>query len=392
VPAGLGKNSPVVLSLNRSSYEALIERHGQWIRWRTATKCPCPDKDTMQPDPRCPRCKGTGVFYSNQKEIVVTETLGFADKTGIVEVQEQYESATLNMIYDYNGKKYPAEKDGVYISIDEPVEKGTYLYAVMNLKTVKRIMEAECENIGGGYYRINGLQSRKAGIDGLYQTAPGDIEKIEKIIDAAGHEWEVGEFRADMFTLKPQPAPEPLAEPLDEPVELAEPLTAHGVEYVPPFLFALMSQNLSKPDEKMLVDAKGDALCTFPYNCNVGDDDTLTVLVGSHIQKEVVNRVNFEYDVIGAYFVLDITSCVGIGREYRKGEDFLLCGTNRIKWLCDDAPATGEAYSITYQVCPTYKVIKAIPQIRTSENQRLPKKVIVQLISQYGEKKGVNQQ
>jgi hypothetical protein len=388
MPAGLQRGSPVQLTLGKDNYEALLERHGQWIRWRTATKCPCSQVETMGTDPHCPRCAGTGVFYSNQKEIIVTMTLGFTDNSGIAEVNEQYETAALDVVYDFDGNKYPAEKDGIYISIGAPVRKGTFLYAVMTMETIRRVREAGCENIGGGYYRVNGLQSRKAGIDGLYQTAPGDIEKIEKVIDAAGHEWEVSEFRADMFILKPPTAPEPP----EEPAELTEPLTAHGIEYVPPFLFALMSQNLSKVDEKMLADAKGDAICTFPYNCHVGDDDTITALVGSYIQKEVVNRVNYEYDVIGAYFVVDVTSCVGVGREYHNGEDFILCGTNRIKWLCGDAPATGEAYSITYQVCPTYKVIKAIPQIRTSENQRLPKKVVVQLMPQYGEKKGVNRQ
>lgn len=91
----------------------------------------------------------------------------------------------------------------------------------------------------------------------------------------------------------------------------------------------MLSQELSKEDEKYLVDAKGDAICTFPYNCDVGDDDTLTALVGSYTQKEVINRVDFEYDVIGAYFVLDITSCVGIDREYIKGVDYLLAGTTK---------------------------------------------------------------
>lgn len=385
---GLQKGSPVQLTLGKDNYEALIERHGQWIRWRTATKCPCPDTDTMQPQSRCPRCKGTGVIYANQKEIIVTQALGLSDGLGIIEVDKEYESAALNMVYDFNGNTIPAEKDGIYISLDNPVQKGAFLYVVLNVKTVKRVREAECENIGGGYYRIKGLQSRKAGIGGLYHTAPGDIEKIEKVTDAKGDVWDVDEFRADMFTLKPPPVPEPP----DEPVELVEPLTAHGVEYVPPFLFALMSQNLSKADDKMLVEAKGDAICTFPYNCDIGDGDILTVLVGTYTQKEVINRVDFEYDVIGAYFVLDITSCVGIEREYYKGKDYILAGTNRIKWLCEDAPASGEAYSISYQVCPTYKVIKTIPQIRTSENQRLPKKAVLQLMSQYGEKKGVNRQ
>jgi hypothetical protein len=48
--------------------------------------------------------------------------------------------------------------------------------------------------------------------------APGDIEKIEKVVDAIGNEWTVDEFRAYMFTLKPLPAPEPP----DEPIELVE--------------------------------------------------------------------------------------------------------------------------------------------------------------------------
>jgi hypothetical protein len=38
---GLGRNSPVVLSLGKANFEAMIDRHGQWVRWRVARKCPC---------------------------------------------------------------------------------------------------------------------------------------------------------------------------------------------------------------------------------------------------------------------------------------------------------------------------------------------------------------
>ena len=383
MPAGLGKDSPVVLNLGKDNYEALIERHGQWVRWRKAVKCPCAQKETMQPDPHCPRCAGTGIFYTHQKELVVTQTVGVHDGSGILEVSEEYETAELDVVYDHDGRKYPAEKNGIYISIENPPQKGTYLYVVMTMETARHISKAGCENAGGGYYRINGLRSRRAGIDGLFQTAPGDIMKIGKIIDAAGNEWEADEMRTDMFTVKP----------LKEGPPIIEPLAVYGVEYIPPFIFALMSQNLKKPDEKELVGANGDAICTFPYNCDVGDSDILTVLAGSYTQKEVINRVKFGgCDVLGAYFVMDVSSCIGKAREYRKGADFILAGTNRIKWLCEDAPAPGEAYSISCQVCPTYRVIKAIPQIRTSENQRLPKKAVVQLYSAYGEKRGVNRQ
>jgi hypothetical protein len=384
---GLQKGSPVQLTLGKDNYEALIERHGQWIRWRTAVKCPCTQKDTMQPDPRCPRCKGIGVFYSYQKEIVVTQTLGIIDNTGVLEVSEEYETAALDTVYDHDGKKYPATKHGVYISLETAPQKGKFFYVVMLQKTLRRVRKALCENTGGGYYRIQGLQSRKEGIDGLYHTAPGDIQKIEKVADANGLILEIGELRTDMFTVKLPSAPDD-----EDPPEIVEPLTAYGIEYIPPFILALQSQNLEGADEKMVTELKGDGICSFPYNCDIGEDDTLTVLAGSFTKKDVINRVDSDFDVIDAYFVSDITSCTGINRDYRKGVDFIIAGTNRIKWLCDDAPIAGEAYSITYQICPTYKVIKAIPQIRTSENQRLPKKSVVKLHAAYGEKRGINQQ
>jgi hypothetical protein len=317
--------------------------------------------------------------------MIVTQTIGVNDNSGIIEVLQEYEEAVLIEVFDYSGKKYTAEKTGVYISLDLSPEKGTYLYAVMSMETLKRLDEAECEDAGGGYYRVNGLRFRRAGIDGLYQTAPGDIEKIEVITDADGKEYHPKEFRADMFYIEPLKIG-------GEIQGITGPLTAKGIEYVPPFVFALLSQNLSEPDAEEVIKAKGDAILTFPYNCDVGNDDVLTVLAGTYTQKEVVNRVEGVDDVIGAYFVMDIVSCIGLHREYRKGTDYILAGTNRIKWLCEDAPDPGEAYSITYHICPTYKVVKSIPQVRTSENQRLPKKAVVELYSTHGEKRGVNRQ
>ena len=55
---GLGKNSPVILTLGKENYEALIDRHGQWVRWRVATKCPCATKGS--PDIHCRICGGRG--------------------------------------------------------------------------------------------------------------------------------------------------------------------------------------------------------------------------------------------------------------------------------------------------------------------------------------------
>jgi hypothetical protein len=387
---GLSKDSPVKLTLGKDNYEALITRHGQWIRWRIATKCPCTDKNTMQSDPQCPRCGGLGYTYSYQPKLTVTQTVLVQDNSGIIEVLEEFADCSLDFVYDHNGKKFNAEKNGKFITLetsDIPI-KGTYIYVVMTKEVVNKIDAASCLNTGGGYYQIEGLRSYRQGIDGLYHTAPGDIIKIDRIVDFEGKSYTPDELCLDLFHIDPL-----IDEETGEPPPIVEPLVAELVEYVPPFIFALLSENLSKEDNEAMVEVHGDAVLTFPYNCDVSEDDVLTAFSGTYTQKEVVTRNgDGSKDTIGAYFVTEIVSCIGKERDYKAGVDFILIGTNYLKWLCEDAPLPGDAYSLTYRICPTYKVVKNIPQIRTSENQRLPKKAIVRLFHTYGEHRGANRQ
>lgn len=391
---GLGENSPVVLTLGKANYEAMVSRHGQWVRWRIAEKCPCVKPETQQPDIHCARCAGLGVVYRCQQERVFTKMAMCADGSGFVDFGVEAEAYRLLSVYDQTGKTYAsAEKAGRYIVLNgAPPDKGVYVTAVFVESTVRTVGHAECEKTGGGYYRVQGLRSAKNTIDGLYHTAPGDIEQIDRVTDAAGVEWEVLEFRQDCFLLggvKKKPGGENAGEAEDS-AEPVEPLTAHGVRYVPPFVFVILNQNLSKSEEQMMKDLNGDAVVTFPYAYDVSNDDVITVLSGTYTQKSVVAKKNAQYDVIPAYFVDGVVSCEGKSRAYVQNEDFILCGTNYIKWLCADKPADGEAYSVTYRVFPTYKVVKAVPQIRTSENQRMPKKAVVKLYDTYGEARGVN--
>ena len=136
----------------------------------------------------------------------------------------------------------------------------------------------------------------------------------------------------------------------------------------------------------------GDAVVSFPYSYDVSNDDIITVLSGTYTQKSVMVKKKARYDVIPAYFVGEVVSCSGKGGDYTQGIDFLLAGTNYIKWIGRNRPQDGEAYSITYRVFPTYKVAKAIPQLRTGENQRMPKKAVVKLYDTYGEARRVNRQ
>lgn len=393
---GLGRNSPVQLTLGKDNYCALIERHGQWIRWRTAAKCSCVKMPSMQPDIHCPICGGEGVIYSFQKDQIVFESVMQMNKSGILEVGEDKRDCELLRVYDFDGNTYEnAEKLGnyVYLNAETIKNKGTYFTSVMKKKTVQSVEKAVCTKGDDGFYKVPGLKSGKPNIDGVYYTASGDIISIGKITDLDGNEYKAEEFRLDTFLAKKTENTE------DIESELPEVLTVENVEYVPPFIFALLNQNLSKADMQAMVDVQGDAVVTYPYECDVANDDVLTVLAGTYTNKEVNARTAFETDTLGVYFVYDIVSCTGIVNdevfEYKQGRDFILVGTNKIKWLEDSAvayPEVGEGYSITYHVLPTYKVVKQIPQIRTSENQRFPKKAVVKLFTTYSENTGVNRQ
>ena len=399
---GLQRGSPVQLSLSKDNYVALIERHGQWTRWRTAAKCSCLDSKTMQPNVRCKICSGRGIYYTNQKDQVLYQSVMLRNDNKTLQVDDKYKDCSLIQVYDYHGDIIPAEKLGTFIKLntENKLIKGSYFNIVMRQEIEEILSAAICNKKEMGFYKVPGLQNSKANIDGIYYTSPSDILSIEKIIDADGVEYEATEFRLDTFRIKLQ---KETVEDIDgneieREILPAEPLTVQGVHYIRPFIFAILNQNLSQADVQAVVDVQGDAIVTYPYELDVSNDDVLTVLAGAYTQKEAVCRSDYETDTLGVYFVYDVINCTGIvdGKliEYKEGEDYILVGTNKIKWLEDseNIPESGDAYSISYHVLPTYKVVKQIPTLRTSENQRFPKKAVVKLFSTYSENLGVNKQ
>ena len=349
----------------------------------------------MQPDIHCKKCKGNGVTYGYQDKAIVTQTVMVKDSSGIIELDAENTENPLIKVYDNSGRNYPnATKTGNYIMLNEaelPI-KGVYVTAVMTKAVLQTVENAVCNAVGNGFYRVEGLRSSRTNIEGLYHNVPGDIEAVEEVTDGE-HIFNVGEIRQDCIFIEPFEVEKENEETGEtETVTINPPsvLYAKSVKYIPPFTFVILNQNLSKSDAQVMQELNGDAVLTFPYAYDVSNDDVITVLSGTFTMKSVVSKKDDDYDVIPQYFVDEVIECRGNEREYVPGVDFILCGTNYLKWLCDDCPEDGEGYSITYKVFPTYKVVKAIPQIRTSENQRMPKKAIIKLYDTYGEARGVN--
>lgn len=389
---GLGKNSPVVLTLGKDNYEALLDRHGQWTRWRIAQKCPCVNTHSMQPDIHCKFCGGLGSVYSYQKNKFSYVNVMVKDASGIIEVSSDYVYSSLVKVYDFDGFEYKnAQKLGRYIKLNSEKlpKKSSYVTVVMKESLTNLLESATLRKAFSGYYFVDALLNSKTNIDGLYHQSPSDIINIEKIVDANGVEFKVKEYRLNSVLLEEK------HNDVDEVIEPVEPLTATNIKYLSPFIFAILNQNLSKADEKMMVETQGDAIVLFPYGCDVGNDDILTVLAGTYTQKDVMVKTDYDTDTIGAYFIEEISSCYQVKDNeeivFEQGKDFVIVSNNKIKWLdTDNKPEPGDAYSIVYKIFPTYKVCKPIPQLRTSENQRFPKKAVVKLFSSYSENRKAN--
>lgn len=389
---GLGETSPVVLSLGRANYEALIKRHGQWVRWRTSCMCPCVEKNSQQPDPHCEKCGGRGYIYDYQKSQVL-QTTATVDNNGILTLNEDYLNDNLVKVYDQSGKVYAdAQKYGQFIDLNtNRFVKGSYYNVVLNRDSAKTIENTTLEDCGGNYYKVPGIESKRLNIEGIYYTAPADVLSIESVTDEEGEEFEVEQYRLNLAYIPPKIIED---EETGEETEVYPTgnLTAKNVKYIEPFTFAVLNQNLNKMDIAQMDEVNGDAVVSFPYSCDVSENDVLTVLAGTITQKNMITHTKLDCDEIPAFFVESIVQVIGKDKEFENGVDYVLVGTNSIKWISDNKPNVGEGYSITYKVYPTYTVVKNIPQLRSSENQRFPKKAVVKLMSSYSAKRGVNRQ
>jgi hypothetical protein len=374
---GLGKNSPIVLSLGKANYEAMLDRHGQNVRWRISRKCTCLANGN-RPDPKCQKCGGSGERYSFQKEY--TDTARLRVLNGYIELPEENEDCEVIKVFDSMGIEYTADQTGRYVRIFSPlreVNNGEIVEVVFKQSIIHIIDQIHLEKIGNGFYRVPGIQSNRSTIEGVTYTAPGDIIDIDAVFDNHGEEVDIWEFRQDMVRLKDTDA--------------VQPITVFGVQYIKPFKFFVLSQNLDEEDTKIIDAHQGDAISTFPYKFDVAEGDVMTVLSGTQIKKIVLKRADeTRDDTIQEFFVQNIPFLATENREYTEGTDFILVGQNKIHWLCEDPPAMNAIMSITYRYFPTYRVFKNIPMLRTSENQQIPRKVVLKLFSAYSESRAVN--
>jgi hypothetical protein len=207
---------------------------------------------------------------------------------------------------------------------------------------------------------------------------PGDLIGINAALDRDGSEIDIYEFRNDTVRLNDK--------------EANHPLTAFGIKFLKPYKFFVLSQSLDDEDEALLKLHQGDAVSTFQYKHKVSEGDVITVLSGANTRKALIKRRNADYDdILPDYFVSGVSYLANSKKEFIEGGDFIIVGANKIHWITDP-PIEGENISVMYEYYPTYRVHKSVPQLRSSEDQRIPRKAVLKLFVSFQESRGVNQQ
>jgi hypothetical protein len=370
---GLGKNTPIVLSLGKSNFEALIDRHGQYVRWRIAKKCPCVTENNRA-DLHCPKCGGDGDIYNYQREY--NDVFRATVRDNIISVPEDFAGAVILEVYNAYGRQYQFCRCGDFIQITGLAVPDNQLVDVrVCVPIVKRIGNVALEKVGGGYYRVPGILTPPSKLEGVFYQAAGDVIAAEGLKDADDNPVNALGFRRDTILTDSD----------------AETLTASSVEYIIPVKFIVLSQNLSKEDQSLVNAHNGDAVCTYPYMYNLSENDVLTVLSGTMTHKIVMEKRGDNIDdTIPEFFVSRVDSIETKTAAFAEGTDFILIGTNKLHWI-RGRPEAGEMMSVTYRYHPTYRAANNIPMLRTSEDQRIPRKVILKLYAAFGEAKKVNQ-
>lgn len=353
--AGLGKNSPIQLTLSRENYEALILRHGQYVRWLQSNKCTCLLR-SGRADPTCKKCGGDGIFYNFQlTKNLYSKPCKVIDGYAFVDDSEFVNNANIKEVY-LNGKS---------------LTDFTVDYGVIASDKITKIDSVSC----------HGTTSRE-------KTQIATLHKVDK----NGKIWaftddfiqsETSRIYPDItgvFFTDTQIQVEKLSRNyiyLKDEVQ-SDKLTAK-VFYVMPEKFLIHGQTKDEATQNFLSKCSGDTSMTYPYEFDIAKDDVVTLLFAVKLEKTIITASGTDCDTLPEWFVSDIVSIESFDTKY---SDFILYDRNKIKWLNPEkTPPERTKLSVVYRYCPSYRVIAhAEHDVRSAENQLLPKMVALKLI------------
>lgn len=355
---GLSENSPVKLQFERDNFNALIGRHSQPIRWLVSEKCPCV-KNNQKVDENCTFCGGNGKTYFPQTESFRVETLT-APIDGVIE------QTNIIFVRDFSGNEYT-------ITSEDCV---TYVTGVLK----------------GRQYQVGYTEDVKLSGTGIATYIDDKLYRIDLPVPV-----DFGSVQGDLLTVSASKGGVPLTVTtlFRNCFEISDTILPGDqvdvvYEYINPFQFALINNTFSKSDQKFLLEKGGDGIMIFPQRWTVDTGDIVIALNSTQVQK-VVNRSTGVMDTLPNFYLDTLNSAYSIRSDakyaYNPNVEFVLYKNNQIKWI-SNPPVAGEQVSYNYSYNTVYRVMQDMPNPRTSEDNRFPRKVALKLMAGFNPREG----
>jgi hypothetical protein len=367
-----GFGNIVTPHLYKESFDDLILRHGQYVRWMQMEKCACV-ANTGKPDLKCTVCGGDGMRYHFDTVAREYDREVPLFSESIVRMPTGHRATKVTRLRDSVGADYtPGTVTGTYLKFTGPRHPAQYEKMFV---TYERGLK-ESGILSGSYQGAGVAFIEGTGYPVAGGSVHGDIVAVRTLVNhRTAVSYTISSFFNNRIIFTFGGGQEPNADDI---------LVA-DIDFIRPVMFAILSQTKSRQEQKFLVDIGGDATCTFPNSYRVADMDYITLCVGTRFAKRLLTKQPGDYDNVPEYYVADVPKVTSFPHDdantYVEGTDYILSSRNQIRWISGHRPTGGEQVYVFFEYFPTYSVLKDMPSVRSQENQQFPRRVALKMIA-----------
>lgn len=350
----------VDITLTKDTYLQKLLLHAQYVRWLSASRCYCLTEEG-EVDPQCDDCGGRGYLYKHQTvfDIFGENSPHCANRVKPINTPISEVVGVRRCSWNYNVVSNTETEIKIALAGPEQAYADPGQVIEVDYKySIEKEYDGVVTYLAGGICVVPLPLIRFR--DG---QVVGDITDAIEVrnIDQAITYTPISFFRNQVFIDVSGGEPDP-----DDVIEV-------HAKYIDPFRFLLMNMQERIDYQDGFVLSQGDAKLTVPYNAYIGDGDIIVQLVGEQRGNQVLERADGTDDELWAF---DVSRILRIddasSNSYTFGTDFIIVEGNRIRWLSGGNSPSAK-YSVQFLYHPAYKVFVNKPNVRTPENQKMPR-------------------
>jgi hypothetical protein len=312
--------------------EELLERRGESALWFRLSPCPCPQSERV---PDCKFCLD-GEIRTFQEDLEVVEEIAWKVDGNRLYTRYGPISSVDKLTFFHRGeerKLTPLRIESEYIEVAEQLE---YYHQVQIDYKVKLVETIQVEFRGNNEFEVFPLQGQSKyliGIEELYRLSNAESVPVKWMSHTLN-----SIFFKDRTTA-----------------------TYRGkIRVINPVKVAYKTFSLDKRKglpSSLIELPDGEVMAVMGSGYRMGEGDIITLLKSTNRHSQFVEFKTGDVDRLPYSPIASIDTVLakdGNGlRTYKLGEDFVIFGDNRLRWI-SDKPRSG--YTIIYDYHPSFRV------------------------------------